>query len=144
MARHVPSRVSSMVAAAAAALLFVGSTDVYMFFSTGGDLYPSSASGGTGTFKLYGLKDNGAGLAAPQIGEDMEGLADLSDNIANARARACGRCAVTTVRFTTSYARWRKSCRPCARVIVKSGSRRTVLTGSTASSLVTTMRSLYG
>ena len=34
------------------------------FFSTGSDLLPSSAPGGTGTFKLYGLKDNGAGIAA--------------------------------------------------------------------------------
>ena len=42
------------------ALLFVGSTDVYMFFSTGSDLLPSSAPGGTGTFKLYGLKDGGS------------------------------------------------------------------------------------
>ncbi|MBA3641598.1 MAG: hypothetical protein H0W53_20485, partial [Acidobacteria bacterium] len=49
---------------ASSALLFIGSADVYMFFSTGSDLYPSSASGGTGTFKLYGLKDNGAGVAA--------------------------------------------------------------------------------
>jgi Tfp pilus tip-associated adhesin PilY1 len=49
---------------ASSALLFIGSADVYMFFSTGSDLYPSSASGGTGTFKLYGLKDNGSGLAA--------------------------------------------------------------------------------
>ncbi|MDQ3488441.1 MAG: PilC/PilY family type IV pilus protein [Acidobacteriota bacterium] len=49
---------------ASSALLFIGSADVYMFFSTGSDLYPSNASGGTGTFKLYGLKDNGAGVAA--------------------------------------------------------------------------------
>ena len=40
------------------ALLFVGSTDVYMFFSTGSDLLSSAAPGGTGTFKLYGLKNN--------------------------------------------------------------------------------------
>ena len=43
---------------ASSALLFVGSTDVYMFFATGSDLLASSAPGGTGTFKLYGLKDN--------------------------------------------------------------------------------------
>jgi Tfp pilus tip-associated adhesin PilY1 len=49
---------------ASSALLFIGTADVYMFFSTGSDLYPSSASGGTGTFKLFGLKDNGAGSAA--------------------------------------------------------------------------------
>jgi len=43
---------------ASSALLFVGTTDVYMFFATGSDLLASSAPGGTGTFKLYGLKDN--------------------------------------------------------------------------------------
>ncbi len=49
---------------ASSALLFIGTADVYAFFSTGSDLLPSNASGGTGTFKLYGLKDNGAGIAA--------------------------------------------------------------------------------
>jgi Tfp pilus tip-associated adhesin PilY1 len=43
---------------ASSALLFVGTTDVYMFFATGSDLLASSTPGGTGTFKLYGLKDN--------------------------------------------------------------------------------------
>ena len=43
---------------ASSALLFVGATDVYMFFATGSDLLASSTPGGTGTFKLYGLKDN--------------------------------------------------------------------------------------
>ena len=43
---------------ASSALLFVGSADVYMFFATGSDLLPATAPGGTGTFKLYGLKDN--------------------------------------------------------------------------------------
>ncbi len=48
------------------ALLFVGSADVYMFFATGSDLLPSSSDGGTGTFKLYGLKDNAPGPGATQ------------------------------------------------------------------------------
>jgi Tfp pilus tip-associated adhesin PilY1 len=43
---------------ASSALLFVGTTDVFMFFATGSDLLASSTPGGTGTFKLYGLKDN--------------------------------------------------------------------------------------
>ena len=43
---------------ASSALLFIGSTDVYMFFATGSDLLASTAPGGTGTFSLYGLKDN--------------------------------------------------------------------------------------
>ena len=33
-----------------------------MFFATGSDLLPVTAPGGTGTFKLYGLKDNLSGL----------------------------------------------------------------------------------
>lgn len=45
---------------ASSALLFVGSADVYMFFATGSDLLPSSAPGGTGTFRLFGLKDTGS------------------------------------------------------------------------------------
>ncbi len=43
---------------ASSALLFVGSQDVYMFFATGSDLLPATAPGGTGVFRLYGLKDN--------------------------------------------------------------------------------------
>lgn len=49
---------------ASSALLFIGTADVYMFFATGSDLLPTSASGGTGTFKLYGLKDNAPGAGA--------------------------------------------------------------------------------
>jgi hypothetical protein len=45
---------------ASSALLFIGTADVYMFFATGSDLLASSAPGGTGTFRLYGLKDNGS------------------------------------------------------------------------------------
>ena len=43
---------------ASSALLFIGSSDVYMFFATGSDLLASGAPGGTGTFQLVGLKDN--------------------------------------------------------------------------------------
>jgi hypothetical protein len=43
---------------ASSALLFIGTAEVYMFFATGSDLLPTIASGGTGTFKLYGLKDD--------------------------------------------------------------------------------------
>lgn len=49
---------------ASSALLFIGSVDVYMFFATGSDLLASSAPGGTGTFKLYGLKDNAPAAGA--------------------------------------------------------------------------------
>jgi Tfp pilus tip-associated adhesin PilY1 len=40
------------------ALLFIGSADVYMFFSTGSDLLPTASPYGVGTFALYALKDN--------------------------------------------------------------------------------------
>ena len=43
---------------ASSALLFVGSADVYMFFATGSDLLAPSSPGGSGVFRLYGLKDN--------------------------------------------------------------------------------------
>jgi hypothetical protein len=49
---------------ASSALLFIGSVDVYMFFATGSDSLPPTTSGGTGTFKLYGLKDNAPGSGA--------------------------------------------------------------------------------
>ncbi len=62
---------------ASSALLFIGTADVYMFFATGSDLLASSTPGGTGTFKLYGLKDN-----APAAGSTTKfsvSLATVSD-----------------------------------------------------------------
>lgn len=63
---------------ASSALLFIGSTDVYMFFATGSDLLASNAPGGSGTFKLYALKDN-----APAAGATTKftiSLAAVSDS----------------------------------------------------------------
>ena len=39
------------------ALLFLGTSDQHMFISTGSDLLPPTTPGGTGTFRLYGLRD---------------------------------------------------------------------------------------
>ena len=58
---------------ASSALLFIGSADVYMFFATGSDLLPTSAPGGTGSFKLYGLKDN-----APATGATVKFTVNLA------------------------------------------------------------------
>ncbi len=63
---------------ASSALLFIGSVDVYMFFATGSDILPSSAPGGTGTFKLYGLKDNYP--ASGSTTQFARSLATVSDN----------------------------------------------------------------
>jgi hypothetical protein len=41
-----------------------------MFFATGSDLLPASSPGGTGTFRLYGLKDNGSS-ALTKFAEDL-------------------------------------------------------------------------
>ena len=49
---------------ASSALLFIGTAEVYMFFATGSDLLPTTAPGGTGTFKLFGLKDNAPAAGA--------------------------------------------------------------------------------
>lgn len=55
---------------ASSALLSVGSADMYMFFATGSDILPASSPGGTGVFRLYGLKDNGSS-AITKFGQDL-------------------------------------------------------------------------
>ena len=55
---------------ASSALLSVGSSDMYMFFATGSDILPAQAPGGTGTFRLYGLKDNGSS-ALTKFAQDL-------------------------------------------------------------------------
>jgi hypothetical protein len=69
---------------ASSALLFVGTADVYMFFATGSDILASSAPGGTGTFRLYGLKDN-----APASGATTKFAVDL-DTVTNSSGLATG------------------------------------------------------
>jgi Tfp pilus tip-associated adhesin PilY1 len=56
---------------ASSALLFVGSVDVYTFFATGSDILPVTAPGGTGTFKLYALKDNYPAAATTKFTRDL-------------------------------------------------------------------------
>ena len=63
---------------ASSALLSVGSSDLYMFFATGSDMLPANAPGGTGTFRLYGLKDNGTSA-----------LTKFAQNLANVTASGC-------------------------------------------------------
>ena len=55
-----------------------------MFFATGSDLLPSSAPGGTGTFKLYGLKDN-----TPAAGATTKFAVDLA-KVTNSGGLATG------------------------------------------------------
>ena len=69
---------------ASSALLFIGSSDVYMFFATGSDLLASSTPGGTGTFRLYGLKDN-----SPASGSTTKFAVDLA-TVSNSGGLATG------------------------------------------------------
>jgi hypothetical protein len=88
---------------ASSALLFIGSVDVYMFFATGSDSLPASTTGGTGTFKLYGLKDN-----APSSGATIKfsinlGAVSTSNGLASGeRASTAPTVAGDIVFYTTT------------------------------------------
>jgi hypothetical protein len=64
------------------ALLFIGSSDVYTFFATGSDLLPVTAPGGTGTFKLYSLKDSFPAAAKVQFTKNLSSVTNVG-GIAN-------------------------------------------------------------
>ena len=97
---------------ASSALLFVGSTDVYMFFSTGSDLLASSAPGGTGTFKLYGLKDNyPASGATTKFSISLTTVTDSSGQATGERPSTSPSVAGDIVFYTTSTT---SASSPCA------------------------------
>jgi hypothetical protein len=83
------------------ALLFVGSTDVYMFFSTGSDLLSSAAPGGTGTFKLYGLK-NGSGSATTMFTKNLTTVTNSFGVATGERPSTAPSVAGDIVFFTTT------------------------------------------
>ena len=83
------------------ALLFVGSTDVYMFFSTGSDILASNAPGGTGTFKLYGLK-NGASGATTMFSQNLATVTNTSGLATGERPSTSPSVAGDIVFFTTT------------------------------------------
>ena len=88
---------------ASSALLFVGSTDVYMFFSTGSDLLASNAPGGTGTFKLYSLKDNyPAAGATTKFSISLATVSDSSGLATGERPSTSPSVAGDIVFYTTS------------------------------------------
>ena len=83
------------------ALLFVGSTDVYMFFSTGSDLLPVTTPGGTGTFKLYGLK-NGVGSATTMFTRNLTTVTSSGGIATGERPSTAPSVAGDIVFFTTT------------------------------------------
>jgi PilY1 beta-propeller domain len=84
------------------ALLFVGSTDVYMFFSTGSDLLPVTTPGGSNTaFKLYGLK-NGLGSATTMFTRSLTPVTNSAGLATGERPSTAPSVAGDIVFFTTT------------------------------------------
>ena len=97
---------------ASSALLFVGAADVYMFFATGSDLLASSAPGGTGTFKLYGLKDNKpASGATTKFAINLTAVTNSSGLATGERASTSPSVAGDIVFYTTTT---ETAATPCA------------------------------
>ncbi|HWK12446.1 MAG TPA: hypothetical protein VNR64_20455, partial [Vicinamibacterales bacterium] len=97
---------------ASSALLFVGSVDVYMFFSTGSDLLASSAPGGTATFRLYSLKDNyPAAGATTKFSIDLAKVTDTGGLATGERPSTSPSVAGDIVFYTTSTV---SATTPCA------------------------------
>jgi hypothetical protein len=97
---------------ASSALLFIGSADVYMFFSTGSDILPSSASGGTGTFKLYGLKDNApAAGATTKFSKSLAAVSNTNGLATGERPSTSPSVAGDIVFYTTTV---ESAASPCA------------------------------
>jgi Tfp pilus tip-associated adhesin PilY1 len=95
---------------ASSALLFIGSTDVYMFFATGSDILASSAPGGTGTFRLYGLLDNGSS-ASTRFAVDLATVTDASGATTGERPSTSPSVAGDIVFYTTTT---ESAATPCA------------------------------
>jgi len=97
---------------ASSALLFVGSSDVYMFFATGSDMLPPTTAGGTGTFKLYGLKDNDpASGATTKFSINLATVSTSSGLVSGERASASPTVAGDIVFYTTTT---ETASTPCA------------------------------
>jgi len=97
---------------ASSALLFVGTTDVYMFFATGSDLLPSNIPGGTGKFKLYGLKDNyPGGGATTKFAIDLATVTDSNGLATGERPSTSPSVAGDIVFYTTTT---ETASTPCA------------------------------
>ena len=97
---------------ASSALLFVGTADVYMFFATGSDILASSTPGGTGTFRLYGLKDNyPAAGATTKFAHDLATVTNTSGLATGERPSTAPSVAGDIVFYTTTT---ETAATPCA------------------------------
>ena len=83
------------------ALLFVGSTDIYAFFATGSDLLPVTTTGGTGTFKLFGLKDNYPSAPSLQFSRNLAPTTNVGGIASGERPSGAPSVAGDIVFYTT-------------------------------------------
>jgi hypothetical protein len=95
---------------ASSALLFIGSSDVYMFFATGSDILASSAPGGTGIFRLYGMKDIGTS-ALTKFGIDLATVTNTGGLTTGERPSTSPSVAGDIVFYTTTK---EAAATPCA------------------------------
>jgi hypothetical protein len=93
------------------ALLFLGSVDVYMFFATGSDLLPSTSPYGTGTFRLYGLKDRYPAAATVVFSPTLATMGNVGGFSDGERPTTAPSVAGDIVFFTTSVS---DGANPCA------------------------------
>lgn len=93
------------------ALLFIGSSNVFMFFSTGSDLLPASSPQGTGIFKLFALQDNYPGFGATvKFSQDLASVSNVGGLADGERASTAPSVAGDIVFFTTTS---EKAAEPC-------------------------------
>jgi Tfp pilus tip-associated adhesin PilY1 len=92
------------------ALLFLGTSEVYMFFATGSDLLPATAPGGTGTFRLYGLKD-GPSSATTKFVQNLAATSAIGSLTTGERPSTAPSVAGEIVFFTTTS---ESATTPCA------------------------------
>jgi hypothetical protein len=96
---------------ASSALLFVGSADLYTFFATGSDMLPPAASGGTGTYKQYGLKDNYPAAATTKFAISLATVSASGALVSGERPSTSPTVAGDIVFYTTTT---ENSGTPCA------------------------------
>ncbi|HVL70103.1 MAG TPA: hypothetical protein VM364_22780 [Vicinamibacterales bacterium] len=96
---------------ASSALLFIGTAEVYMFFATGSDLLPVTAPGGTGTFRLYGLRDNApAGGATTRFALNLDPTSNSGGLATGERPSTSPSVAGDIVFYTTTA---QSAAQPC-------------------------------
>jgi Tfp pilus tip-associated adhesin PilY1 len=84
------------------ALMTLGSSDQYIFFATGSDQLPVTTTGGTGTFKLWGIKDNFPSAATTKFNRSLAAVTNVGGLATGERVTSAPAVAGDIVFFATS------------------------------------------